>query len=80
MSWLFCPNAILDKVSRVEDVQPSGRQSTLSERLGLNMEIACSRSATVWTLGLHRSDATLFRKEYQRIWKAGCTVVRLDAS
>jgi len=27
----------------------------------------------------NRPDAALFRKEYQRIWKAGCTVGRPDA-
>jgi hypothetical protein len=29
------------------------------------MEIVCSRSATVWPLGQHRSDTALFRKEFQ---------------
>jgi hypothetical protein len=62
---VFRPDAILDKASRVEDVQPSRRQSPLSERLDLVMKIACSRSATVRTLGQHRLDAALFRKEYQ---------------
>jgi hypothetical protein len=72
-------DAILDKASRAEGVQQSGCQSTLSGRSGLNMEIACSRSATVRTLGQHHLDAALFRKEYQQIWKAGCTVVRPEA-
>jgi hypothetical protein len=49
-------DAILDKASRTEDVQLSGRS-------GINMEITCSRSATVLTLGQHCPDATLFQKE-----------------
>jgi hypothetical protein len=64
-TWLFCPDAILDKASRAEDVQLSGRQTPWSGRLGLNMEITCSRSATVQTLGQHRLDMALFRKEFQ---------------
>jgi hypothetical protein len=79
MTWLFCPDAILDKASRAKDVQPSRRQTPLSGHLGLNMEIACSRSATVRMLGQQCPDAALFRKEYERIWKAGCIVVLSDA-
>jgi hypothetical protein len=30
MTWLFCPNAILGKASRAEDVELFGSQSTLS--------------------------------------------------
>jgi hypothetical protein len=33
------------------------------------MKIACSRNATVWTLGQHGSEEALFMKEFQRIWK-----------
>jgi len=57
-TWLFHPNAILDKASCAEDVQPSGRSS-------LNMEIAYNLSAIVRTLGQHRLDTALFRKEFQ---------------
>jgi hypothetical protein len=62
-SGLHRPYAILDKASLVEDVQPSGRQSTLSGRSDLIMKITCSRSATVRTLAQYRPDAALFRKE-----------------
>jgi hypothetical protein len=65
MTWLFRPDAILDKASRTEDVQPSERQTPWSGRSSLNMEIVCSRSTTVWTLGQHHPDATLFRKDFQ---------------
>jgi hypothetical protein len=65
MTWLFRPDSILDKVNRAKDIQPSGRQSTLSGRSDLIMKIACNRSATVRTLGQHRSDAALFKKESQ---------------
>jgi hypothetical protein len=64
-TWLFRPDAILDKASRTEDVQPSERQTPWSGRSSLNMEIVCSRSTTVWTLGQHHPDATLFRKDFQ---------------
>jgi len=64
-TWLFSPDAIFDKASRVEDVQRSGRQTPWSRRSGLNIKIACSWSATVRTLGQHHSDAALFRKEFQ---------------
>jgi hypothetical protein len=50
-----------------------------SGRLDLIMKIAFNRSATVRMPGKHRSDVALFKQEYQRIWKAGCTVVRSDA-
>jgi hypothetical protein len=63
-TWLFRPGAILDKASRAEDVQPSRCQTPLSGRSGLNMKIACSRSAIIRTLGQHCSNAALFRKEY----------------
>jgi hypothetical protein len=62
-SGLHRPYAILDKASLVEDVQSSGRQSTLSGRSDLIMKIACSRSATIRTLGQHLPDAALFRKK-----------------
>jgi len=77
--WLFRLDAILDKASCAKDCQSSGRKSTLSERSVLIMEIACSRSATIRTSGQHRPNAALFRKEYQRFWKAGCTVGRPNA-
>jgi hypothetical protein len=79
MTWLFSSDPILDKARCAEDLKPFGRQSTLSGRSILIMEIVCSISATVWTLVQHRPDAALFRKEFQRIWKAGCIVVRPDA-
>jgi hypothetical protein len=41
-TWLFCPDAILDKASRAEDVQPSGHQTLCCGHSSLNMEIACS--------------------------------------
>jgi hypothetical protein len=61
----YFPDAILDKASRAEEVQSSGRQTPWSGRSGLNMKIACSRSATIRTLGQHCPDAALFRKEFQ---------------
>jgi hypothetical protein len=79
-TWLFHPDAILDKASHAKDVQPSKCKSTLPGRSDFIMKITCSRSTTVRTLGQHRLNAALFRKEYQQIWKAGCTVVRLDAA
>jgi len=45
--WYSYPDAILNKASRVEKFHPSGRQTLWSGRLGLIMEIVCSRSATV---------------------------------
>jgi hypothetical protein len=65
MIWCSRPDAILDKASCAEEVQPSGRQTPWSGRSGLNMEFACRRSATVRTIGQNRPDTTLFRKEYQ---------------
>jgi hypothetical protein len=72
------PDAILDKASRAENVPPFWHQSALSRSSVLIIEIACSRSETVRTLGQHRPETALFRKEFQRIWKADCTVVRPD--
>jgi hypothetical protein len=77
--WLFRPDAILDKASHAEEVQLFWLQTPLSERSGLHMEIVYSRSATVRKVGQHHPDAALFKKGYQRIWKASCTVIRLDA-
>jgi hypothetical protein len=51
MMWCSRPDAILYKASHAEEVQPSGRQTPWSRRLDLVMEIACSKSATVWMLG-----------------------------
>jgi hypothetical protein len=48
------PDAILDKASHAEEVQPSRRQTPWSGHSELIMEIVCSRSATVRTLGQHR--------------------------
>jgi hypothetical protein len=59
------PDAILDKASSAYKVQPSGRQSSCSKRSSLNMEIMCSWSATVPTLGQHRPNPALFGKEFQ---------------
>jgi len=64
-TWLFCPDAILDKASRAEDVQPSGHQTLCCGHSSLNMEIACSWSATIRMLGQHRQDVALCRKEFQ---------------
>jgi hypothetical protein len=61
------------------EVYLRGRPTYPSGRSDLIMEIACRISATVGTLGQHRPDTALFRKEFQRIWKASCTVIRLDA-
>jgi hypothetical protein len=55
----------LDKASRAEEVQSSRRQSLWSGRSSLNMEIACSKSATVRMLGQHLPDVALFKKEYR---------------
>jgi hypothetical protein len=78
MTWLFRPNAILDKTRRTEELQQSERQSTLSRRSFLIKKITCSKSVTIWMLGQHRLDAALFRKEFQQIWIVGCKVVLLD--
>jgi hypothetical protein len=50
------PDAVLNKASRVEEVQPSRRKTQWSGRSDLIMEIACSGSATVRPLGQHRPD------------------------
>jgi len=50
------PDAILDKASRAKEVQPSKCQTLWSGRSYLVMKIACSGSATVRTLGQHRSN------------------------
>jgi hypothetical protein len=49
-------DAILDKASHVEEVQPAGRQNPWPGRSDLIMENACSGSATVRTLGQHCPD------------------------
>jgi hypothetical protein len=54
--WYSRPDAILNKASHAEEVQPSGRQTPWFGRSDLIMEIACSRSAIVRTLGQHRLD------------------------
>lgn len=63
--WLLCPDAILYKASRAEDGQLSEHQTPCSEHSSLNMEIACSWSATAWTLRQYHQDAALCRKEFQ---------------
>jgi len=50
-SGLHCPDAILDKARRGEEMQPSGRQGNTVWTPILIMEIKCSKSATVRTLG-----------------------------
>jgi hypothetical protein len=50
------PDAILDKASHAEEVQPSIRQTPWPGPSNLIMEIACNGSATVRTLGRHRPD------------------------
>jgi hypothetical protein len=42
MSWLFRPNAILDKTSHAKDIQPSQHQTLWSGCSDLNMKITCS--------------------------------------
>jgi hypothetical protein len=64
-TWLFRLDAILDKASRAEEVQPSRRQTPWFGCSGLNMKIACSKSATVRTLRQHRPNTALFKKEFQ---------------
>jgi hypothetical protein len=59
------PDAILDKARCGEELQPSERQGNIARTLVLIMVIACSKGATVQTLGQHRPDAALFSKEYQ---------------
>jgi hypothetical protein len=54
--WYSRLDAILNKVSRAEEVQPSGHQTPWSGCSDLIMEIACSISSTVQTLGQHRLD------------------------
>jgi hypothetical protein len=58
-SSLHCPDAILDKARRGEELQLSGRQGNIVWTLFLIMKITCSRSATVRTLGQHCSSSTL---------------------
>lgn len=60
-------------------LQPSGWQVYTVRTPVLIMKIECSRSATVRTLGQHCRDTALFRKEYQRFRKFGCTVGHTDA-
>jgi hypothetical protein len=50
-SGLHRPDAILDKARRGEELQPSGRQGNTDWTPVLIMEITCSKSATVRTLG-----------------------------
>jgi hypothetical protein len=64
-TWLFRLDAILDKASRAEDVPSSEGHTPWSGHSGLNMEIACSWSTTARTLGQHRPNAALFKKEFQ---------------
>jgi len=79
MTGLHHPDTILHKARRGANLQLSGSQGNTVRTPVLIMEIVCSWSATVETQEQHRLDAALFRKEYQRIWKVGCTIGRLDA-
>jgi hypothetical protein len=54
--WKSRPDAILDKASHTEKVQPPGRQTPWSGCLDLIMEIECNGIATVRTLGQHCPD------------------------
>lgn len=65
ITWLFRPDTILEKASSAEYVQPFGHQTSWSKRSSLNMKIAYSWSATFLTLGQHRPDVALFKKEFQ---------------
>jgi len=67
MSGLHCPDTLLYKARRGEELQPSGHQGNIVLTPVLNMEIMYSRSATIRTLGQHRPDEALFRKENQRL-------------
>jgi hypothetical protein len=71
-------DSILDKARHGEELQPSGRQGNTVWTPVLIMEIVCSWSSTVRTLGKHHPDTALFKKECQCFWKAGCIVVRLN--
>jgi hypothetical protein len=69
------PEAILDKARRGEELQLFGRHGNIVRMPVLIMEIVCSRSATVWTLGKYSSDAALFRKYFQHFlesWLHSC--------
>jgi hypothetical protein len=78
-TWQYRPDAIQCSTSKMisfvdtnmgRQLQPSGRQGNTVRTPVLIIEIACSRSATVRTLGQHRSDAALFRKEFQRFMES----------
>jgi len=75
MTCLHRPNNILDKARRGKELQLSRRQGYIVRTPVLIMEIACSRSATVRTVGQHYPGTAQFRIEYQHFWKAGCVVV-----
>jgi hypothetical protein len=70
-------DAILDKASRAEDVQASGRQTPWSGRSGLNMEIVCSRSATVRTRSYSGKNINEFEKPVAQLFvQTSSTTVR----
>lgn len=60
-----CPDAILNKARRGEELQSSRCQGNTVRTPILIMKIACSRSVTVRTLGQHRPDVALFKKGFQ---------------
>jgi hypothetical protein len=58
-SGLHRPDSILDKARRGEELQSSGHYDNTVRTPVLIMEITCSRSATIGTLGQHHLDAAL---------------------
>jgi hypothetical protein len=76
---LHHPDAILAKARRGEDLKQSRHQVYTVKTPVLIMEIACSKSAIIWTLGQHRPDTVLFRKDFQRClesWLHSCPLGR----
>jgi hypothetical protein len=65
MTSLHRPDAILDKARHGEESQSLGPQGNTVQTLVFIMVIACSRGATFQTLGQHRPEVTLFRKDLQ---------------
>jgi hypothetical protein len=62
-SGLHCPDAILDKARRGEELQVSKCQCNTVRILVLIMEITCNKSATIRTLGQHRLDGLSLRPD-----------------
>jgi hypothetical protein len=69
-SGLYHPDAILDKARRAEELQVSGRQGNTVRTPVLIMEITCSSSATVRTLGQHRPDVALIWYFVKRVMES----------